>query len=319
MKMNIGIIGAGVIAETMAKTLAGMKDEGVSAYAVAARDLGRAQNFAKTHGFTTAYGSYEELVHDPKVDLVYVATVHSLHFAHVKLCLNAGKAVLCEKAFMVNAKEAREVLALAEQKKVLLAEAIWTRYLPMRRKIDEILAGGAIGTPSSLYASLSYPMAQKERILRPELGGGALLDIGVYPINFALMCFGSDTAKVASATTVKGSTGVDMADTAVLTWDDGRMATVHCDARARSDRGGWVYGDKGYVQVLNINNCEGIRVFDLDDKLVASYETPPQITGFEYQVRACKKAFESGKTECTEMPHSEILCVMDIMDRIRAF
>ena len=285
---------------------------------MAARDLGRAQEFAKTHGFTTAYGSYEELVRDPKVDLVYVATVHSKHFEHVKLALNAGKAVLCEKAFMVSAKEAREVIALAAQKHVLLAEAIWTRYLPMRFKLDEILAGGVISTPLSLYASLAVPIAQKERIVRPELGGGALLDLGVYPINFALMCFGSDTAKVSSATSVKGPTGVDMADTAVLTWADGRIATVHCNARIRSDRGGWVYGDKGYVQVLNINNCEGIRVFDLNDKLVASYDTPPQITGFEYQVRSCKKALESGKTECPEMPHSEIQRVMDIIEQIRA-
>ena len=192
--MNVAILGAGVIARTMAKTLRGMAaaGENIRLLAVASRDIQRAKAFAAEEGFERFYDDYVSMLEDPDVDLVYIATPHSHHAEHMKLCIQAGKAVLCEKAFTGNAKQAEEVLALAEEKKVLVTEAIWTRYQPARSMINRIIAEGAIGEPRLLQASLCYNMTTKERILRPDLAGGALLDLGVYTLNFAAMVFGAD-------------------------------------------------------------------------------------------------------------------------------
>ena len=172
--MNIGFIGAGRIANTLASTMARMED--VNLYAVAARDLDRAQAFAAQYGFDKAYGSYAEMLRDPNVELVYIATPHSHHFEHMKLCIESGKNVLCEKAFTLNAAQARQIAALAKAKGVYVAEAIWTRYMPSRAMINEVLASGIIGNISTLTCNLSYPVTYKERIVQPELAGGALLE-----------------------------------------------------------------------------------------------------------------------------------------------
>ena len=183
--MKFGIIGAGGIAVWMAKTLASV--EGAESYAIAARDLTRAQAFAEKYGFAKAYGSYEELVSDPAVDVVYIATPHSYHFAHAKLAMEHGKHVLCEKAFTINEGQAEELFRIAEKHHVLITEAIWTRYMPSRKIIDDLLTEGVIGEVKTLTANLSYRICQNERLIRPELAGGALLDITIYPLNFALM------------------------------------------------------------------------------------------------------------------------------------
>ena len=186
--MKIGILGAGGIAVQMAKTVAGMKD--VENYAVAARSFERAQAFAEKYGFSKAYGSYEEMLADPQVDLVYIATPHSHHYLHAKMCLEAGKNVLCEKAFTVNADQARKLFALAKEKNLLITEAIWTRYMPSRKMIDDIISSGVIGEVTAVIANLNYAISEVERIRKPELAGGALLDVGVYTINFASMVLG---------------------------------------------------------------------------------------------------------------------------------
>ena len=184
-QMKVGIIGAGRIAANMAKTLNGMDD--AVAYAIAARNLDRAQKFAKEWGFEKAYGSYEELVNDPEVELIYIATPHPFHIEHAKLCITHGKPVLCEKPFTVNAAGAKEVFDLAKEKEVFITEAIWTRYLPSRKIIDDIIASGEIGELKGISANLGYDMRTKERLINPELAGGALLDVGIYPLNFASM------------------------------------------------------------------------------------------------------------------------------------
>ncbi|MDO4475733.1 MAG: Gfo/Idh/MocA family oxidoreductase [Lachnospiraceae bacterium] len=312
--MKMGIIGAGAIASCMARTIGPMQE--VEAYAIASRNLEKARSFADEYGFEKAYGSYEEMVADPEVELVYIATPHSHHYEHMKLCIEHGKPVLCEKAFTQNAAQAREILALAEEKKVFVTEAIWTRYMPMRWKLDEILASGVIGEPLSISATLSYVISQNERIYRPELAGGILLDCGVYPINFASMVFGDDFSDV-KATALLNDLGVDMSTNIALTWPDGKTAYLHADARVADDRQGIVRGSKGYVVCKNINNCEGLEVYDTNHQLVASYETPAQITGYEYEVLSCMKALQEGALECPEMPHSETIRIMELMDRIR--
>lgn len=311
--IKMAILGAGAIANKMAATITKMDE--VEAYAIAARDLDRAQAFAEAYGFTKAYGSYEEMLADEAVDLVYVAVPHSHHYKMTKLCLEAGKHVLCEKAFMVNAEQARDVLALAKSKKLLLTEAIWTRYMPSRKIIDDIIARGEIGEVTSLTANLGYELSQIKRIWDPALAGGALLDVGVYLVNFARMVFGEDMTSVSSYAVFKD--GVDMIDSIVMAFEGGKTATMQCNVNAVLNRTGCIFGTKGYLEITNINNPEEIKVYNEEYQVVRTYAVPEQITGYEYEVEACVRAIESGSLECPQMPHAETIQVMEIMDGIR--
>ena len=312
--MNIGFIGAGRIANTLASTMARMED--VNLYAVAARDLERAQAFAAQYGFDKAYGSYEEMLQDPNVELVYIATPHSHHAEHMKLCIAHGKNILCEKAFTLNAAQARQIAALAREKGVYVAEAIWTRYMPSRAMINEVLASGIIGNVTALTATLCYPVAYKERCIRPELAGGALLDVGVYCLNFALMHFGDDIERMDSSVRMT-DTGVDGQESITLHYRDGKIAVLTAGILSRSDRKGIFYGDKGYIIVENINNPQSISVYDLTDTLVKKIEVPAQITGYEYQIREAMARIRAGETESASMPLDTTIAVMERMDSLR--
>lgn len=312
--MKIGILGAGNIAGTLAATMGRMPE--AECYAVAARDLSRAEAFGKKYGFQKAYGSYEELVCDEQVELVYIATPHSHHYEHMKLCITHGKPVLCEKAFTMNSVQAKEIAALAQEKGVYAAEAIWTRYMPSRQLINEAIDSGILGKVSMLTANLSYDIDGKERIIRPELAGGALLDVGVYALNFALMHFGNQIAKIESSV-IKTQTGVDGMETITLSYQDGRMASLTAGIYGRSDRKGIVYGEKGYLVVENINNPQAIRIYDSDDQLIKEYEVPEQITGYEYEIRECIEQIRKGGKESISMPLQTSVEVMEMMDGLR--
>lgn len=312
--LRVGILGAGKIAGIMARTLREM--ENVQAWAVASRERERAEEFARTYGIERAYGSYEELVEDPAVDLIYVATPHSHHAEHCLLCIEHGKPVLCEKAFTANASQARQVLARAEERGVFLTEAIWTRYMPSRRMIDDLIGEGALGEVVSLTANLGYPLTHVERIMEPALAGGALLDIGIYPLNFASMVLGDEVEDVTSAC-VKTSTGVDAQSSIVLRYRDGKMATLHTTVLAATEQYGIIYGTKGYLIAHNINNIDRISLFGPDRSLRREITVPKQITGYEYEVEACRRALETGALECPEMPHAQTLRMMEQMDALR--
>lgn len=313
-KLNAAIIGTGGIACTMAKTLGKMKN--VKCYAVASRTLNKAEDFAKEYGFKKAYGSYEELVQDEKVDLVYIATPHSEHYSNAMLCLKHKKPVLCEKAFTVNAKQAKELFDYAKKEKVFIAEAIWTRYMPMLTTIKEVIASGIIGKPVMLSANLGYPISQVERMVSPKLAGGALLDLGVYPLNFAAMIFGTEIEKIQSVCTYT-ETGVDEQESITLLYKDGKTAVLSATMLAATDRQGIIYGTNGYMIVENINNFESVCVYNNNHEKQNAYKRPKQISGYEYEVEACIRALKEGWIQCPEMPHEESLKMMEIMDALR--
>ena len=310
--IRVGIMGAGGIAITMAKTLNGM--ENAKAYAVASRSREKAEEFAKENGIAKAYGSYEEMLADENVDLVYVATPHSHHYICCKMCLEAGKNVLCEKSFTVTADQARKLFDLAEEKNLLITEAIWTRYMPSRKMINDLIASGVIGHVTSLTANLNYNITDKKRITDLKLAGGALLDVGVYPINFARMIFG-DTMTECHANAVFKD-GVDFMDNIAMVFEGDKMASLHSSVQSVSERNGMIYGTDGFIQVTNINNPEKITVYNKNYEETASYLPPKQITGYEYEVESCIKALEEGRLECPEMPHEETVKVVQIMENI---
>ena len=313
-QFKFGILGAGNIAEKMASTVTRMPK--IIPYGIASRDLVRSKDFAEKHNFMKAFGSYEEMLQDPEIDLVYVATPHSHHYRHSMMCLQHGKHVLCEKSFTTNAAQAEKLIDYAKANNLVIAEAIWTRYLPMSKKINELIDSGVIGDVTLLTADLGYLVSHNDRIVNPALAGGALLDVGVYTLNFASMVLGDKIAKSSSICTFT-DTGVDASGNVTLCFEDGKMAVLHFSVVAQTNRQGVIYGDKGSLVVENINNPELIRVFNLDREEIASYPAPKQITGFEYQVDATVKAIEEGLIECPEMPHSEIIRIMKLMDGFR--
>ena len=231
--MKLAILGPGRIARTVTQTLAALGE--IELYAVASRTPGRAEDFAREFGFAKAYDSYEAMLQDPAVELVYITTPHSHHFEQMMLCLEHGKHVICEKAFTMNADQARKVRELAAQKGLYVAEAIWTRYMPSRQMINEIICSGVIGSVNTLTANLSYNIAYKSRIMEPALAGGALLDIGIYGLNFALMHFEDDIERIESSVQLT-SGGVDAMETITIFYWDGRMAVLTHSIYCRSDR-----------------------------------------------------------------------------------
>ena len=312
--MKLGILGPGRIARTVAATLVQMPE--IECYAVASRNRERAAEFAKDFGFEKVYDSYEAMLQDPELELVYITTPHSHHYEQMMLCLEYGKHVICEKAFTLNADQAGKIREFAAQKGLYVAEAIWTRYMPSRKLINDIVASGIIGKVNTLTANLSYNIAYKERIMEPALAGGALLDIGIYGLNFALMHFGSDIERMES--TVKlTETGVDAMETVTIFYKDGRMAVLTHSIYCRSDRKGIIHGETGYLVVENINNPQSVSVYDAGDNLLEFHKVPQQISGYEYEFQEAVRCIREGKTEAESMPMETTVQVMEIMDSLR--
>lgn len=318
--LNFAILGAGSIARVMATTINKMNSSGnniVKLAAVASRSLDKSKQFASEFNIEKAYGSYDELYNDPSIDIVYIATPHNFHYEQCKSCLQHKKNVLCEKPFTVNAKQAKELLDMAAEKKVFITEGIWTRYQPMRRIIDEEIKSGIIGKPMMVTANLSYNMTQKERLLKPELAGGALLDVGIYALNFANMILG-DPDEVDSSC-IKNAAGVDMSNSVTFTYKDtAKMAVLCSSALCVSDRFGMIHGSEGFIMVENINNPQSLKIFDNAYNLIKEINAPEQLTGFEFEVEEVAKAIKNGEIQCSSMPHERILYMMNLMDSIRA-
>ena len=312
--MRVGIIGTGWIADKAATTLNGLNT--CEAYAVGSRKLETAQAFAAKWGIKKAYGSYAELLADPDVDLVYVGTPHSHHYDVTKQAIMAGKPCLVEKAFMANLREAKEIVELAHQRQVFLAEAIWTRYQPAVGIVRNLISTGRIGIPRMVTATLGYSMGNKERIMRPDPCGGALLDLGVYALNFVRMFFSADIVQMESQC-VKSQTGMDLTNAISLVLADGMLCNLQSSAACVGDNIGVIAGTEGNLIIDNINNPQTITVNGPDRTFVETIHVPQQITGYEYQFLTCRQALIDGLLEPHEMPHDEILYIMQLMDTLR--
>ncbi len=312
--MRVGIIGTGWIAEKAAITLNGLKE--VEAYAVGSRSQEKADAFARQWNIQKAYGSYEALIADSEVDLVYVGTPHSHHYEVTRQALMAGKPCLVEKAFMANSRETKSILDLAHARGVFLAEAIWTRYQPAVAIIRKLIADGRIGTPKLVTATLGYSMGDKPRIMRPDLCGGALLDLGVYAINFVRMFFDADIDSI-DGKCVKSVTGMDLTNAITMVLHDGMLCNLQSSAACVGDNIGVIAGTEGNLIIDNVNNPQTITVNGPDRTYIETLRVPKQITGYEYQFLACRQALIDGLTEPKEMPHQETLYVMTLMDGLR--
>lgn len=314
-KFKMAILGAGHIATKMALTINGL--ENVEAFAIASRDLEKAKEFAAKYNFTKYYGSYEEMVEDSEIELIYIATPHSLHYENARLCIEHGKNVLVEKAFTANAKQAESLINLARKKNVFMAEAMWTRFMPGVDIIKKLISDGQIGGVDSVEADFSIPISENTRLREPSLAGGALLDLGVYTLTFASMFLGDDIIQTRSRC-IKFETGVDATAHIELTYANKRQAFLRTSMVSGSRNEGKINGSKGYIMVYNLNSLEKIEVYDARGYLKNTIIPPQLVNGYEYEVLASKKAIEEGLTECKEMPLDETLLIMNQMDALRA-
>lgn len=312
--LRVGIIATGWIAEKAAFTIQRM--EGVTCHAVASRTLQKAQDFAEKWGIPCAYGSYSELLDAEDIDLVYVGTPHSHHFDVTMEAIEKGKPCLVEKAFMANYDQALQVVQKAREKKVFLAEAIWTRYQPIVQTIRDIIKSGRLGELRLLTGSIGYSMGNKPRIMRADLCGGALLDLGVYGINFVRMFCDAKIEQIESQC-MKSDTGMDLTNCISWRMEGGIMANIQSSACCVNDNQGTICGTEGYLIVDNINNPQSIKVYKRDRIFVEEIKVPQQITGYEYQFTACKEALDKGLTEAPCMPLDETLYIMKLMDDLR--
>lgn len=310
-----GILGTGFIADLQTRDL---KENGFTVQSVGSRSLDSSEVFAAQHGISTAHGSYEDLAADPEVDVIYIATPHPMHHANALLALNAGKHVLVEKSFTMNSREAQEIVDLAASKGLVALEAMWTRFLPHMVRIREIIAAGTIGEVRKVVAShnQSLPKDPAHRLNDPALGGGALLDLGIYPISFAFDILGAPSAIRSSASMT--ATGVDRQTAAIFDYDGGAQALVDCELDAASANRAMVIGTEGWIDVEDTwYNPVPFTVHAVDGSVVERYDQPVDGRGMQYQAAEVERLVREGSTAGTILPPGESVSIMAAMDEIR--
>ncbi|MBQ8972351.1 MAG: Gfo/Idh/MocA family oxidoreductase [Clostridia bacterium] len=307
-KIRLGILGCGGIASRFAKAL-NKSTEGML-YACAAREWDRAQAFGQAHGARKVYGDYDALLADPEVQVVYIATVHTTHADAAKRCIEAGKAVICEKPFFINEKEAQETIALAREKGVLIMEGFWTRTMPAYLKAMEWIREGKIGDISFIRAAFcfNYPLneqTKEHRLWNPALGGGALLDAGVYPYEYVTGIMGEPPIEMHTMIR-RGPTGVD--DTAVMTmrWSNGVIADCMTSITGYMDDVAVISGSKGYIKQYYFLGCRKTELYLGQGAPVETYEDPEE-EGFVHEIAHFVELYRDGKKESDLIPLRDTL------------
>ncbi|GAB3945934.1 Gfo/Idh/MocA family oxidoreductase [Spirosoma harenae] len=311
-----GILGPGRIAHKFAQDLLTLPE--AQLYAVASSDLQRANEFAETYNIPHAFGSYEELLTLPDLDVVYVATPHVKHHEHVMMLLNGGKAVLGEKPFAMNGDQVREMVETARSKGVFLMEALWSRFMPGIEFALDLVKSGAVGKVVSLKADFGFraPFLPEKRLFNKELGGGSLLDIGIYPLFLSYLFLGKPKTIKASATF--GSTNVDEQCGMVLTYSDGQLALLDSTILAATDCLGLIQGETGQIRIQSrFHETKGI-VLKQEDQTTSPFEFNRETHGYDYEARHVMQCLAEGKTESPLWSLDDSLNLMELLDAVRA-
>ncbi|MFL6676123.1 MAG: Gfo/Idh/MocA family protein [Massilia sp.] len=311
-----GILGTGKISRAFA---AALKDTpGAVLAAVASRNTDGAEAFAREFGARAAYGSYQELADAADVDLVYIGTPHPAHARNALMALDAGKGVLCEKPFTMNLREASEVVALARAKNLFLMEAMWTRFLPGLAEVKRIIGSGEIGAVHQVVADFGFKAdaGPEHRIFNPELGGGAMLDLGIYPLSIAAALLGPVESVRAQAKL--GATGVDVETGFTMKHRDGGMSVCSCSLQARTPCELTVSGERGHVRMNSrFHRTESLSVV-LADGTSRTVATPFIGNGYVHEAIEAQRCWQAGLVESPAMTHDETLALMAVMDEVRA-
>jgi predicted dehydrogenase len=310
-----GIMGCGNIAGKFATSLQTIS--GALLHAVASRSAEKAGEFGRKYNAVKSYGNYKMLVQDPEVDAIYIATPHNLHLDNAMMCLDHKKAVLCEKPLTVNANEAKKLIEEARKKGTFLMEAFWTRFLPSTVKLNQLLNEGIIGTCRLVQADFGYnmPFDASHRSYNPDLAGGALLDVGIYPINFAQMIFREIPLEISSAI-IPSVTGVDEQSAYIFKYPSGSLAVMNSAVNVETQHNAWIYGSEGYIHMPDFFHATKIHIQRKDGRS-DTLSVPFESTGYSYEAIEVMNCVNSGKTESVIMPLSESLEIMQLMDTIR--
>lgn len=315
-KLRWGIMAPGGISLVILKDF---RLAGIEVHAVGSRSMDRAQAYAKTNQVAKAYGSYEDLVADPDLDVIYISSPHPAHFPNAMLALQAGKHVLLEKPFTINASEAKKLVDLARSKKLFVMEAMWTRFLPNHVDLFSKISDGIIGRPLYLIADHNQylPASKAARLHDPELGGGALLDLGVYPISLAHRLFGKPSRIQASSVLMHEV--IDESTATIFDYSSGAQAMTHSSVRVDGPIRAFILGDKGRVELeKSFYDHTPFTVFDQSNQVVYRYEGKIEGRGMQYQALEVERCIEAGLTESTIMPLDETIEIMQVMDEVRA-
>jgi predicted dehydrogenase len=314
-KLRWGLMAPGGIAHVVAKDfgLAGIEFE-----AVGSRSLERAKAFAAEHGVARAFGSYQELAQDPEIDVIYIASPHSEHFSNAQLALHGGKHILVEKPFMINALQAREITGLARERGLFAMEAMWTRFLPHMVRIRELLSEGALGEIIALEAShnQNLPAERHPRLHDLNLGGGALLDLGVYPIAFSFDVLGAPDTILATGSLGEG--GADETVAIALGYEAGSVAALHTTLLAKSATTASITGRLGSVEIApNFFTQTEFKRYDGDYQLVEHFTERAPGRGMQLQALELERCVSLGLAESPLMTLSESIAIAETMDTIR--
>ena len=314
-KIRWGILATGNIANSMAQALNDCPDADL--VAVASRSPEKAQTFAQKWRIPKAYAAYEELAADPDIDVVYIATPHSHHYINMRWCLRMNKHVLCEKAFTLSAEQASECIDLAREKGVFLMEAMWMRFFPAMAAVRAWLHQGLIGDVRLVQADfcVKLPANPQHRLNNPSLGGGALLDLGVYPISLASMILGLPIAVHGHAHL--GPTGVDELDTIQLSYAGGALASLTCSSRIHKPREAFIIGTQGHIKIHDVFFQPDVVSLHIDDQEPETHTFPFESNGYVHEVYEVHRCLRNGQTESALMPLDETLAIMQIMDSLR--
>jgi predicted dehydrogenase len=311
-----GILGRGGIANSFAQGLRALPD--AQLLAVGSRSAQAAEAFGEQYGVPHRYGSYAALVQDPDVDVIYVATPHPFHRDHSLLAMRAGKAVLCEKPLTVNARQAAELIEYARAQRLFLMQAMWTRFLPAIGRLRQLLADGVIGEVRLLQADFSFraDFDPHHRLFDPALGGGALLDAGIYPLSLASMVFGRPAAIASQAHL--GATGVDEQAAVVLKYEAGQLAVLTMATRTAGPQTAVIRGTEGYITLppewLRATRLVITRPGQPDEVV----DRPLEGNGYNYEAAETMRCLRGGLVESDVMPLDETLALMQTLDAIRA-
>ena len=315
-KYNWGLIGTGTISNLFAGGLTTL--DNATIYAIGSRSQATADVFAEKWKVSQAYGSYEHLYTDPEVDIVYIGTPHNHHFQNARDALNAGKHVLCEKPFTLNAREAKALVALARQKKLFLMEAMWNRFQPWYGVVKQLLGDDRLGELHHLKADLSFhfDVGPEHRIYNRDLAGGALLDLGIYPIALASAFLGRPQEILSTAHLHE--TGVDDQVSMIFKYAMGATAVLGCSCRYLSKNNATLHGSKGYIEIHGmIVRPEKITLHE-QGKDALEIETPYTSNAYQYEAKAVMDMLEQGQIEHINMPLDETIEILETLDQIRA-
>jgi len=312
-----GIISTGNIAHRFANDLALMDDMEIAA--VGSRTRESADKFGEEYGIPARYGSYEELAADENVDVVYVATPHPMHHDNTIMCLENGKPVLCEKPMALCEADAADMVRVAKDKGLFLMQGMWTYFFPVIVEAQKRIASGQIGEVRMLEADFGFRMDWDpgHRVFNKELGGGALLDVGIYPVALANLFLGGEPEKVGAVAHI-GESGVDEQAAMCLRFDGGRLASLNCAARTQTKIRATIYGTEGYITIDTPCFRPTHLTVKIGEDEAQQLHIPPTGRGFTHEVKEVVRCLREGLTESPVLTHDISLALMRTLDRIQA-